>query len=90
MNQDQMHGMWKELKGKARQKWGQLTDDELDQLEGKREELSGLLQRKYGYAKERADREVEQFYAEHQTTNPLYSSSSGDKGSMGGSGSTRQ
>lgn len=82
MNQDMMHGTWKEIKGKARQKWGQLTDNDLDQLEGKREELSGLLQRKYGYAKERADHEVDQFFTENQY-DPNYT---GSTGSMGGSG----
>lgn len=66
MNDDMMKGAWKQLKGKARQKWGQFTDNDLDRLEGKREELSGLLQQKYGYAKERADREVEQFFTENQ------------------------
>lgn len=65
MNNDMMQGSWKELKGKARQKWGQLTDSDLDQFQGKREELSGVLQRKYGYARDRADREVDQFFTEN-------------------------
>jgi len=81
MNSDMMHGTWKELKGKVRQKWGQLTDSDLDQIQGKREELSGLLQRKYGYARDRADREVDQFYAENKF-DPTYSGTTGSMGSM--------
>jgi uncharacterized protein YjbJ (UPF0337 family) len=59
MNWDQIEGSWKEFKGKARQKWGKLTDDELDEVSGKRDELIGKLQKKYGYAREEAEREVE-------------------------------
>jgi uncharacterized protein YjbJ (UPF0337 family) len=60
MNQDQFAGWWKQMKGQAKQWWGQLTDDELDQVEGSQEKLAGLLQRKYGYTKERAEQEIEQ------------------------------
>jgi uncharacterized protein YjbJ (UPF0337 family) len=48
-------GNWKQLKGKAKQMWGDLTDDELDVIEGKREELVGRLQAKYGLTKEQAE-----------------------------------
>lgn len=59
MNWDQIAGGWKEMKGRAREKWGELTEDELDQIEGKREQMVGLLQRKYGYAKEKAEQELD-------------------------------
>jgi uncharacterized protein YjbJ (UPF0337 family) len=59
MNWDQVKGNWKQLKGKAQQAWGDLTDDELDVIEGKREELAGKLQAKYGYSKEKAEEEVD-------------------------------
>jgi uncharacterized protein YjbJ (UPF0337 family) len=59
MNWDRVEGNWKELKGKARQQWGKLTDDDLERIEGKRTELAGRLQRHYGVAKEDADRQIE-------------------------------
>ena len=56
MNWDRVEGNWKEFKGKAQQKWGKLTNDDLDVVEGKRTELSGRLQQRYGYAKDQAER----------------------------------
>lgn len=63
MNWDQVQGSWKELKGKAQEQWGLLTDDELDQAEGNREQLEGLIQRKYGKSKEEVRREVDEWMA---------------------------
>lgn len=62
MNWDQVAGKWKELKGQARQKWGDMTDDELDRAAGRREELVGLVQQKYGRTKEDAEREVDDYF----------------------------
>lgn len=59
MNWDQVEGRWKELKGKAIEKWGELTDDDLDQAAGKREQMAGLLQKKYGDNKADAERKVD-------------------------------
>ena len=53
MNWDRVEGNWKELKGKVQQKWGKLTNDDLDVIEGKRMELSGRLQQRYGVARTR-------------------------------------
>ena len=61
MNRDILAGKWKEMKGSVKEKWGKLTDDELDQVSGRFEQLSGLIQQRYGYAKERAERELDQF-----------------------------
>jgi uncharacterized protein YjbJ (UPF0337 family) len=61
MNQDILEGQWKQIRGKVQQKWGQFTDNDLDQINGKRTELEGMLQKKFGYNKERAAREVEDF-----------------------------
>ena len=61
MNWDQIEGNWKQWKGKAREKWGQLTDDELEAAAGKREQLSGKLQKRYGYTKEQAERELDEW-----------------------------
>jgi uncharacterized protein YjbJ (UPF0337 family) len=59
MSWDQVKGNWNQVKGKARQMWGDLTDDELDIIEGKREELVGRLQTKYGYTKQKAEEEAD-------------------------------
>ncbi len=59
MNWDQVEGNWKQLKGKAQAKWGDITDDEWHKAEGRREELVGLVQEKYGHAKNEAEREVD-------------------------------
>lgn len=61
MNWDQIKGSWKQVKGQAKQKWGELTDDELDKAGGRREELAGLVQKKYGVAKEEAEKQVDEF-----------------------------
>lgn len=61
MNADVMKGKWLQLKGKIRSQWGKLTDDELDQINGNSEQLVGLLQERYGYAKDRAQRELDSF-----------------------------
>lgn len=61
MNWDQVDGKWTELKGSAREKWGALTDDELDQAKGDREKLAGKIQQKYGKTKEAAQEEVDQW-----------------------------
>ncbi|MGA7882855.1 MAG: CsbD family protein [Terrimicrobiaceae bacterium] len=59
MNWDRIEGNWKQLKGKVKAQWGELTDDDLRAIEGHREQLEGKLQQRYGYAKERAKKEVD-------------------------------
>ncbi|ABA80449.2 CsbD family protein [Rhodobacter sphaeroides] len=59
MNWDQIAGRWKQIKGEARAKWGELTDDELEQVDGDRERMVGLLQTKYGDNKADAERKVD-------------------------------
>jgi uncharacterized protein YjbJ (UPF0337 family) len=59
MNWDRVEGNWKELKGKVQQKWGKLTNDDLDVIEGKRTELSGRLQQRYGVARDEAERQID-------------------------------
>jgi uncharacterized protein YjbJ (UPF0337 family) len=61
MNTDEIAGKWKEMKGKARAKWGDITDDDWDRIEGKREQIVGLVQQKYGRAREEAEREVDEW-----------------------------
>ena len=61
MNWDQVQGKWKQVKGTVRERWGRLTDDDLEQIAGNREELIGRIQERYGLLKEAAEREVDQF-----------------------------
>lgn len=61
MNWDQIEGSWKQIKGKAREKWGDLTDDDLDRAAGKRDQLVGLVQKKYGDSKEAAEKQVDEW-----------------------------
>lgn len=58
MNWDRIEGQWKQYKGKAKERWGKLTDDQLDVIAGKREQLSGKIQESYGCSKEEADKQV--------------------------------
>jgi uncharacterized protein YjbJ (UPF0337 family) len=59
MNEDILQGNWKQLHGQVKEWWGKLTDDDITKIDGKRENLVGVLQTKYGYAKERAEKEVD-------------------------------
>lgn len=63
MNWDQVEGQWKQFTGKAKARWGELTDDELDQAEGDRERLEGSIQERYGKTKEEARQEVDEWLA---------------------------
>jgi uncharacterized protein YjbJ (UPF0337 family) len=58
MNWDTIEGQWKQLRGHVKQKWGKLTDDDLDQIAGQRDVLIGRLQQRMGYARDQAEREV--------------------------------
>ncbi|HKY64568.1 MAG TPA: CsbD family protein [bacterium] len=61
MNWDQIEGNWKQFKGKIREKWGRLTDDELESIAGSKDRLVGALQQKYGVAKEEAERQLREW-----------------------------
>ncbi|WP_375281457.1 CsbD family protein [Pseudooctadecabacter sp.] len=63
MNWDVVKGKWKEIKGSARERWGELTDEDLDEAHGEREQLVGKVQQKYGKTKAEAEREVDDFIA---------------------------
>jgi uncharacterized protein YjbJ (UPF0337 family) len=59
MNSDIAEGKWKEIKGQVKEKWGKLTDDDIDQIQGRQERFIGVIQQKYGKGKEDAEREFE-------------------------------
>jgi len=59
MNWDRVEGNWKQFKGQAQQQWGNLTNDDLDVVEGKRQELSGKIQERYGVAKDEAEKQID-------------------------------
>ncbi len=61
MNKDTFEGNWTELKGKVKEKWGKLTDDKLDQVNGKRDQLAGEIQQAYGISRDEADKQVKDF-----------------------------
>ena len=61
MNWDQIKGDWKQMTGKVKEKWGKLTDNELTVIAGQREQLVGVLQERYGYEIDRAEKEVNDF-----------------------------
>lgn len=62
MNQTQITGKWKEIKGEIRKAWGELTDDQLEQTKGNMESISGLIQQKFGLSKEQASEKLNTVY----------------------------
>lgn len=61
MNWDTMKGNWKEVRGQVQERWGKLTNDDLDVIGGKREQLEGKIQKVYGRTREEAAKEVDEF-----------------------------
>lgn len=61
MNWDQIEGNWKQYTGQVKQKWGELTDDDLTAIAGRRDQLAGKLQERYGSAKEDVQKELDDF-----------------------------
>lgn len=61
MDWDRVEGNWKQFKGKAKEKWGELTDDDFSQINGNREQLEGKLQERYGYTKDQARQQLDEW-----------------------------
>lgn len=75
MYRNRIEGNWKQLKGKMREKWGELTDDQLDVMDGRREQLAGKLQELYGISRDEADRLINDFAAslhDHEDESEVY------------------
>ena len=70
MNSDQLKGKWHQLKGAAKVQWSKLTDDDFDRIDGESEKLVGVIQERYGYARERATDEVNNFIERRSHVNP--------------------
>jgi uncharacterized protein YjbJ (UPF0337 family) len=66
MNEDRVEGNWKQFKGKVKEQWGRLTDDDLDVIAGQRDQLSGKIQERHGVARDEAERQIKDF----ETRNP--------------------
>ena len=60
-NMDIMVGKWETLKSRVKQRWGRLSDEHLDQIDGYYDELTRLVRERYGYTKEKARQEVDEF-----------------------------
>jgi uncharacterized protein YjbJ (UPF0337 family) len=61
MNSDQLQGKWKQVTGKVKEKWGKLTNDDLDVIQGRQDQLVGKIQERYGIVKEEAEKQVNEF-----------------------------
>jgi uncharacterized protein YjbJ (UPF0337 family) len=71
MNEDILKGQWKQLRGKMKEWWGVLTDDDLDKINGRRDQLIGVLQEKYGFTKDQATRELDDRLGQLQQPIPM-------------------
>lgn len=67
MNSDRTEGSWLQFKGKVKEQWGKLTDDDLDVIAGKREQLLGKIQERHGISRDEADRQVSDFHGRNPT-----------------------
>jgi uncharacterized protein YjbJ (UPF0337 family) len=61
MNWDQVAGKWKQYKGQAKEKWGKMTDDDLEVIDGRRQQLVGKIQERYGLARDAAESQADEF-----------------------------
>ena len=66
MNRDQIAGNWQQVKGRIKEKWGQLTDDDMTEIEGRADVMAGKIQERYGIAREEAERQVEDFFGDDE------------------------
>jgi uncharacterized protein YjbJ (UPF0337 family) len=70
MNADTLKGQWHQVKGELKNQWGKLTDNDIDQIAGQSEKLIGKLQERYGYARDRAEREFNEFDTANRSADP--------------------
>ena len=77
MNWDQVEGKWKQYKGQAKAKWGKLTDDDLDVIDGKRQQIVGKIQERYGISREVAEQQADEFVKTMKEQNEKVRSATG-------------
>jgi len=77
MNWDRLEGAWKQYKGKVKEKWGKLTDDDLAVINGKREQLIGRIQERYGIVKDEAERQADEFLKQLRETDTQHKKARG-------------
>jgi uncharacterized protein YjbJ (UPF0337 family) len=65
MNSDILKGNWKQFRGEIQKRWGKLTNDDLDVIQGEYDQLVGRIQERYGYARDQAEREVDEYLDRH-------------------------
>jgi uncharacterized protein YjbJ (UPF0337 family) len=80
---DQIQGNWREFKGKVKQQWGNLTDDDLDRIAGQRDQLIGTLQQRYGKARDALEREVRDFEDRNASSERVTGTGAGTRGNVG-------
>ena len=68
MNEDRIEGNWLEFKGKVKEQWGKLTDDDMDVIAGKRDQLLGKIQQRHGLTKEEADKQLDDWHGKNPTS----------------------
>lgn len=66
MDWNRIEGNWKQLKGRIKEKWGNLTDDDLDRIAGRRDQFEGLIQERYGLTKDQARKKIEEWFNEQK------------------------
>jgi uncharacterized protein YjbJ (UPF0337 family) len=62
MDWNRVEGNWKQIKGKSKEQWGKLTDDDLDEVNGRKEQLEGTIQERYGIEKDRVKKDIDDWY----------------------------
>ena len=67
MNSDILKGNWKQFRGEIKKQWGKLTNDDLDMIAGEYEKLVGQVQERYGYTREQAEEEIDEYFDRHST-----------------------
>jgi uncharacterized protein YjbJ (UPF0337 family) len=70
MNSDVLQGKWKQMKGRVRERWGELTNDDVDRMSGASEQLVGKIQERYGIARDEAQREVDDWLRGEEDVEP--------------------
>lgn len=71
MNRDILAGKWLQVRGQVKQTWGKLTDNDLDRISGRYDEIVGLVQERYGYARDQAEKEVTHFIEQFNMKEPI-------------------